>query len=201
MKLFLSALLLAAVPAAFAQAAPDPSNIGVAGMQGPNGQPSPEQAAKFQAQIQQLMQRNIDRLSQAGCPLHLTGAEVAAPAGYLPVGQRTPDDGTLSLHFRDQSGKAIRSASITATVKVKTNIYDLDAHAVPLHLTFSGSGHADRDLDQLTQIQLPRHYYVFGLAEVSLDRVSYADGTSWTAPRQGNYCGTHRHGVQTIEAK
>lgn len=194
MKLFLSALLLAAVPAVFAQNQPQqgPFEPGVV-----VSHPSPATVEAMKAQAEYMSHLAM----QTGCPLFLSTASVAAPAGYLPVGQRTPDDGTLSLHFRNQSGKAIRSASITATVKVKTNIYDLDAHAVPLHLTFSGSGDVDRDLDQLTQVELPRHYYVFGLAEVSLDRVTYADGTSWTAPQQGNYCGTHGHGVQTIEAK
>lgn len=178
MKLILSALLLAVVPAIFAQnqtASPQPS-IGVAGMEG---------------QISDLVAHPASLRS--ACPLILTAANVAAPAGYLPVAQRRPDDGTLTLQFFNASGKAIQSASITATVKVKTNIYALDAHPISLQLTFSGTGDVDRSLNQLTQIALPRHYYLFGLATVSLDRVTYDDGTSWAAPRN-NFCGVNANG-------
>ena len=194
MKLFLSALLLAALPAAFAQnqSPQGPFEPGVV-----VSHPSPATVEAMKAQAEYMNHLAM----QTGCPLYLSTASVAAPAGYLPVGQRRPDDGTLTLHFRNQSGKAIRSASITAAVKVKTNIYDLDAHPVPLHLTFSSSGDADRDLDQLTQIELPPHYYVFGLAQVSLDRVTYTDGTSWANPKPGNYCSTNGQGVRQIEAK
>jgi len=183
MKLFLSALLLAAMPAAFAQNQPVPSSpaLGVAGMEG-------------------SANRQFDPLPQRVCPLDFTAASVTSPAGYLPVSQRRPDDGTLTLHFRNESGKTVQSASITATVKVKTNIYALDAHPIALQLTFTGAD-INRDLDQLRQIQLPRHFYVFGLAQVSLERVTYADGTSWTAPPQGNSCRTNGLGIKNIEAK
>lgn len=183
MKLFLSALLLAALPVAFAQNQPNPSqlSIGVAGMEGPNGQQSQAFSIRYV------------------CPLYVSAASVASPPGYLPVNQRTPEDGTLTLHFRNQSGKAIRSASITATVKVKTNIYALDAHAIALRLSFSVTDDLDRSLDQLTQIALPRHYYLFGLAQVSLDRVTFADGTKWTNPKQDTYCRTNGQGL--VEAK
>jgi hypothetical protein len=182
MKLFLSALLLAAMPAAFAQNQPVPSSpdLGVAGMAASNGRVYP--------------------FLQRVCPLDFTAASVTSPAGYLPVSQRRPDDGTLTLHFRNESGKTVQSASITATVKVKTNIYALDAHPIALQLTFTGAD-INRDLDQLREIQLPRHFYVFGLAQVSLERVTYADGTSWIAPPQGNSCRTNGLGIKSIEAK
>lgn len=194
MKLFLSSLLLAALPAAFAQnqSPQGPFQPGVV-----VSHPSPATVEAMKAQAEYMNHLALHPI----CPLFVTSATVAATAGYLPVAQRRPDDGTLSLHFRNQSGKTIRSASISATVKVKTNIYDLDAHPVPLHLTFSSSGDADRDLDQLTQIELPPHYYVFGLAQVSLDRVTYTDGTNWSNPKPGNYCTTNWQGIRQIEAK
>lgn len=145
MKLFLSALLLAAVPAAFAQNQPQqgPFEPGVALS---HSSPATVEAMKAQAEY-------MNHLAlQPVCPLFVTAASVAAPAGYLPVSQRRPDDGTLTLHFRNQSGKAIRSESVTATVKVKTNIYDLDAHPVALQLTGSGTDDVNRDLDQLSRI-------------------------------------------------
>lgn len=191
MKLLLSALLLGALPAAFAQNQPGPPSF-------PTGvviqNPSPAVLAAMDAQV-----RYVNGLrTQSGCPLYLSAASVAGPAGYLPVDERRPDDGRLTLHFRNQSGKAIRSASLTATVKVKTNIYDLDAHPIVLQLSFSGTGDVDRDLNQLTQITLPRHYYVFGLATVTLDRVTYADGTGWSAPPQNNYCRVNSQASEKI---
>lgn len=194
MKLFLSALLLAALPAAFAQNQPDqgPLQTGVV-----VNNPSPAAAEAMKA----FAQRMNDTRTQMGCPLYLNAASVAAPAGYLPVSQRRPDDGTLSLHFRNQSGKAIRSASVTATVKVKTNIYALDAHPIMMQLRFSDIDDVGRNLPQQELIVLPRHYYIFGLAQVSLDRVTFADGTTWAAPQQNNYCRTHSEGLNRIEAK
>jgi hypothetical protein len=191
MKLFLFALLLTALPVAFAQTEPAQPWY-------PNGvviqNPSPATLAAMQAQAEYMNHMAV----QFGCPLLLSAASVAAPAGYLPVGQRRPDDGTLTLHFRNQSGKAIRSAAITATVKVKTNIYALDAHPIALQLTFSGTNDVDLRLNQSTQIALPPRYYLFGLATVSLDHVTYEDGTNWTAPRN-NYCGTQAQRI--VQAK
>ncbi|HKR28442.1 MAG TPA: hypothetical protein VJS11_13355 [Acidobacteriaceae bacterium] len=194
MKPFLSALLLIVVPAAFAQSQPQqgPFEPGVVVS---NSSPATVEAMKAQAEYMNHLMR------QTECPLFLSAASVAAPAGYLPVAQRRPDDGTLTLHFRNQSGKEIRSASVTAKVKVKTNIYDLDAHPVALQLTFSGTDDVNRELDQLSRIELPRHYYVFGLAEVSLDSVTYADGTSWTNPKPNKYCSTTAQGIKQVEAK
>lgn len=191
MKLILSALLLAAVPAGLAQTlasqAPYPTGVVIQ-----NPSPAVVEAMKAQVRYSNALR------TQSGCPLYLSAASVSGPAGYLPVDQRRPDDGMLTLHFRNQSGKAVKSASITATVNVKTNIYDLDAHPIVMQLSFSGTEDADRDLNQLTQIALPRHYYVFGLATVTLDRVTYADGTSWFAPPQNNYCRVNSQASEKI---
>lgn len=191
MKLLLSALLLGALPAGVAQNQPGPPSF-------PTGvviqNPSPAVVAAMEAQV-----RYVNGLrTQSGCPLYLSAASVAGPAGYLPVDQRRPDDGRLTLHFRNQSGKAIRSGSVTATVKVKTNIYDLDAHPIVLQLRFAGVDDVDRALDQMTRIALPPHYYLFGLAQVSLDRVTFEDGSVWNAPPQNNYCKVNPQGTEKI---
>lgn len=194
MRLFLSALLLAALPAAFAQNQPAQPSYQTGVVVSNPGQ-STVQDMKAQAEyLNHLM-------VQTGCPLYLSAASVAEPGRYLPVKQATPDDGVLQLHFRNQSGKAIRSASITATVKVKTNVYALDAHPIALQLTLSDVNDVNRDLSHLSLIVLPRHFYLFGVAQVSLDRVTYADGTTWTAPQQNNDCRTHGQGLDRIEAK
>lgn len=190
MKLFLSALLLAGLPSAVAQNEPAQTYY-PPGVVVENASPATLKAMQAQADYMNHFWR------QTGCPLFLTAASVSAPAGYLPVAQKQPDEGTLTLHFRNQSGKAIRSASVTATVRVKTDIYALDAHPVSLPLTFSGTDDVDLKLNQLAQIALPHHYYLFGLATVSLDQVTYDDGTSWTAPRN-NYCGVKPQGSEKI---
>lgn len=191
MKLMLSALLLAALPAAFAQDQTAPPAFPTGVVVFSPGQATVEQMKAYAKHMNAVA-------IQFACPLLMTSATVAGSAGYLPVGQGRPDEATLNLNFRNQSGKAIRSAAITATVKVKTNIYELDAHPVVLQLSSAGTDDVDPSLSQLLQIDLPRHFYLFGVAQVSLDRVTYADGTTWTAPPQNNSCKVNSQGSEKI---
>ena len=191
MKLLLSALVLGALPVGFAQNQPGPPSFPTGVVVFSPGQATIDEMKAYAKHM------NVVAI-QFACPLVMTSATVAGSAGYLPVGQRRPDDGRLTLQFRNQSGKAIRSASVTATVKVKTNIYALDAHPIVLRLTSGGTDEADPALSQLMQIDLPHHYYLFGVAQVSLDGVTYADGTTWTAPQQNKYCRTQGQGSEKI---
>lgn len=195
MKLFVSALLMAALPAAFAQnhRVPPQVNTEAAETQAPDALTQSELIEKAKAEAAE----QVAPLFLPVCPLLMNAASVAAPAGYLPVDQSMPQEGTLTLHFQNLSGKRIRSASITAKVKVKTNIYALDAHPIALQLTFSGTDDVDLHISQVRQIALPGNYYLFGMAQVSLDRVTYADGTSWTAS-QHNYCRLNGQGSEQI---
>jgi hypothetical protein len=194
MKLFVSAFLLAVGPFALAQ------------NQTPalNSQPDPVLEAKIHAQAAQIrvqLQAQVDKANQTGCPLYLKSASVAPAAGLLPVGTRNSGDDALNLHFRNQSGKAIRSASITAHLKVKTNVYALDARPLEVQLSFSGTSDLDKEADQLTRITLPGHVYLFGVATVSLDQVTFADGSFWIADRGGNSCSVGGAGTQLLQAK
>jgi hypothetical protein len=189
-KLFVSALFLAAATAAFAQN----QGTATAVMETPGQSSSQEQAALAKAQMQAM----ADRTSQAGCPLYLESASVAPEAGYLPVTAQNRQDGALDLHFRNQSGKPIASASITARVSVKTNIYDLDAHTLQLRLPFSGTHDLDKTLDQIQHIVLPKHVYLFGVARVELDQVTFGDGSVWTAAANRNVCRTGPMGAEQI---
>jgi hypothetical protein len=208
MKLFVSALLMAvALPMAFGQEYEPPQQaqgwgaITMAPAQ--NGAPlSPQQqTALAQAKARAQAQAIFDRTNQVGCPLYLKSASVAPAAGLLPVGARNNGDGALHLHFRNQSGKAIRSASITAHLKVKTNVYALDARPLEVQLNFSGTTDLDKKTDQRTRIALPGHLYLFGVATVTLDQVTYADGTVWIADRGGNSCSVDGAGAQLLQAK
>ena len=180
MKLLVSALLLAATSLVFGQNAPQ--------------HPGPDLLANpptFGPEFNFL---------SAGCPLALTSASVAPAAGYLPVSPEPGHDGALRLQFRNSSGKAVRSATITAHLRVKRNIYALDASPVDVQLTFSGTRELDRDLEQLRRIPLPDHAYLFGVAQVSLDQVVFADGTFWIS--QGtNSCSVRGGASLPIEAK
>jgi hypothetical protein len=193
-KLFVSALLLAAIPAVFAQ-----QNAGQAKVFLQNGAALSPQQATALARSEAAEAETIGRiLNQTGCPLYLQSASVAPEGGYLPVTAQTRQDGALNLRFRNQSGKAIAGASITARVNVKTNIYALDAHALELRLTLSGTQDLDKTLDQTQQIALPQHVYLFGVARVTLDQVMYADGSVWNAPATSNSCRTLGSSVEGI---
>jgi hypothetical protein len=194
MKLFVSALLLAAAPLALAQNQ----------MPAFNPQPDPVLQAKVQAQMTQAqaqLRAQMDKANQTGCPLYLKSASVAPVAGYLPVANRNNGDGALNLHFRNQSGKAIRSASITAHLKVKTNVYALDARPLEVQLSFSGTSDMDKKADQLARITLPGHAFLFGVATVTLDQVTFADGSFWIANRGVNTCSVGGAGTQRVLAR
>lgn len=179
MRLFLSALLLlAAFPAASAQNQASG---------GPAGDPAAHRISP-------------PGMEPGGCPVELTSATVAPKAGYLPVNSRTAGDGALDLHFRNESGRPIRSASVTAHLQIKTNIYSLDAAPLDLRLTFSGTDDLDWEADQIRNIPLPGHLYLFGVARVALDKVTWADGAIWTAAA-GDTCSVSGLGSERIEAK
>jgi hypothetical protein len=191
-KLFVSALILAAASAAFAQ-----QNTGqVTVVPAPDGASLTLQHRTALAKANADLQATVGKMTQTGCPLYMKSASVAPEGGYLPVTAQNRQDGVLDLHFRNQSGKPIASVAITAQVNVKTNIYALDAHSLQLRLTMAGTQDLDRTLDQFQHIVLPPHVYLFGVARVTLDQVTYADGSVWTASPSSNAC---RTGPQNME--
>jgi hypothetical protein len=173
MRLFVSVLLLAAASAAFAQnqAAPVQS-AGVARMEG---------IKSLDLQVVPLPG------SQAGCPVVLTSAHLNWPASYLPVtAAEKVTEPNLALQFQNSSGKAIRSVGIMARFLGKQNIYQLDGSAFDLHLTFSGTDAADKAVEQLREIRLPAKMHAYGVTRISLEQVTFADGTLWMAMGRSN---------------
>jgi hypothetical protein len=169
MKLLLSALLLAVLPAAFAQVQTSSATAQAGGLQSLDLQslpPSPD---------------------QSGCPVVLTEAHLNWPATFLPVTAEKGTEPNLALGFENPSGKAIGSVSVTARFLGKTSKYQLDANAFDLRLTFSGSDAADKTAEQLREIRLPEKMYAYGVTRVSLDQVTFADGTFWSAVGH-NHC-------------
>lgn len=168
MRLLLSALLLAAVPAAFAQV-------------------QTRSATAQAGNLQSLDLRSPSSPDQTGCPVVLTQAHLNWPATYRPV--TAADKATepnLSLEFQNPSGKAIRSVSITARFMEKTSPYQLDASPFELHLTFAGTDSADKDAEQMRAIRLPEKMYAYGVTHLALDEVTFADGSLWTAAGHSN---------------
>jgi len=201
MRLFVSAFVAFAVSAAAtavsAQEYERPvapagaATIGTVTLSGQqNGQPLSEQEKAVQEQADKRMQieiEGINRKSQAGCPVVLSSARLNWPASYLPVTSALkvtePD---LALGFHNASGKGIRSVTITARFLGKRNVYQLDADAFDLRLTFSGVDAADKAAEQLREIPVPSTLHAYGVTSVSLEDVMFADGTFWTALGNSN---------------
>lgn len=193
MKLFLSALLLAALPAAFAQnPAPEQNNSNVPGE--PSVQGGQDQGAY---RVDDLVARSVPR----ACPVFLTAANVDAPARIFPVADAsTSGDGALKLRFQYRSKLPIRSVSITAHLRVKTNKYALDARNLDVPLTIQGTPQLNRPGEHFLQLSLPNHVYLYGVARVSVNSVTFTDGEVLT-PNSPEMCGVNGQGAQRIEAK
>ena len=198
MKLLVSALVVLATAATASVVSaqesarsqnPAQTATGIAAVTTDTGQSSwplspKDEAAQDQAEAQVRAQMQIlfvERM-QTGCPVTLTSAHLNWPATYLPVtSAEKVTEPNLTLGFRNSSGKPIRSVTITAQFLAKQNLYQLDAGAFDLQLTFSGVDAANRAADQLRkiQVQMPGRVYPYGVTRVTLDQVTFGDGTFW----------------------
>jgi hypothetical protein len=169
MKLFVSALLLAAASVAFAQ-----------------NQTAPGMTLDWQA-----MPLAPER--QAGCPVVLTSAHLNWPASYLPVtaGERVTAP-NLALEFGIASTQPVRSVGVVAHLVVKENIYQLEAGSYDLRLTFSG-GDQDKATDQQREFRLPANLHAYGVTRVTVERITFSNGEMWTAGAT-SHCGLNVNG-------
>jgi hypothetical protein len=171
-KLFVSALLLASASAGYAQnqAAPAPGSEVAPGI------------VTLDLQAAPMMPEN-----QAGCPVVMTSAHLNWPASYLPVtAAEKVTQPNLALNFRNSSGKSIRSVTITARFLGKQSVYQLGASGFDLHLTFSGVDAADKAAEQLREIRLPEKMHAYGVTRISLEQVTFGDGTFWMPMGRSN---------------
>lgn len=187
MKLFLSALLLAAAPAVLAQ---DPWLSSI--------QP-PADATIGQG-------HNVDDLSahkvepQRSCPVFVTAASVG-PAHYLPTAPPdSPQKSMLRLHLQYQSRMEVESVRLTVHVRMKNNKYDLDATDLEIPVTIHATAWFDRAGEHTLQFPLPRNAYFFGVSQVSVDSITFTSGGVWR-PQGRQTCGLTGQGNQQIEAK
>jgi hypothetical protein len=178
MRLFVSALVVLATSAA--------ASAGIAQTQ-KQGVPAPGSELAPGVMTLELQAVSMMPQSQAGCPVVLTSARLNWPASYLPVtSAEKVTEPNLALGFQNSSGKAIRSVTITARFLAKQNVYQLDASGFDLHLTFSGVDAADKAAEQLREIRLPEKMYAYGVTRVSLEQVTFGDGTFWMAMGRNN---------------
>ena len=117
------------------------------------------------------------------CPVDLISAMIDTPARYLPVATPEGDSGSLDLTFRNAADKKIKSASLEVQVRAKKSIYDLEAYTLTTHLEISGIDVASGQLSRRLPLPVP----AFGVAQVILERVTYADGSIWSR-KSGSGC-------------
>ena len=187
MKLFLSALLLAAATAVFAQ----------------NPSPSPTEAAQPTLgpahYVGDLSAHKVE--PQRSCPVFVTAASADAPAQYLPTAP--PDSlhkSMLTLHLQYQSRLEVESVRMTVHVRMKNNKYDLDTTDLEIPVTIHATAGFDSAGEHALQFPLPRNVYFFGVAQASVDSVSFTSGEVWR-PQGRQTCGWNGQGSEQIGAK
>lgn len=186
MKLVLSAVLLAAVPAAVAQ----------------NPSPDPNQSAAAPAigsghYVGDLSAYKVE--PQRSCPVFVTAASVG-PAHYLPTAlPDSPQKSMLNLHLQYQSRLDVESVRLTVHVRMKNNKYDLDTTDLEIPVAIHATAWFDRAGEHALQFPLPKVYF-FGVAQVSIDSITFTSGDVWR-PQGRQTCGISGQGSQQVESK
>lgn len=117
--------------------------------------------------------------SRAGCPVAFTNVALETKARLMPVQLGQPQDGSLSFSYENQSGKQIQSIAVRVELRVKKSVYDLDATPIALDMMLTGKS---------AQEKLPLAVRAYGFTRVTLQQVTYSDGTIWT-PGDKLHCG------------
>ena len=145
-------------------------------------------AALAESAAKKELQKTMDRVNQAKCPVVLTSASLTPHLMLLKTSADSPGNG-VDLEFRNTSGKEIRLMEFSARILVKRSIYDLDYQpAIHLYLTAYGTQSVDATFAQLRHLPLPEGIHA-GLVEgVTLEQVAFEDGSVWT-PTNNDYYG------------
>ncbi|WP_263359199.1 hypothetical protein [Acidicapsa ligni] len=117
--------------------------------------------------------------NDAGCEEKIVRASFNRPAQLILVAasdrhsaadKRSAAVPTLTVHVTNQSTKPVRAVELLARFKVKDSPYQLDStiRELPLHLSI-GEGSQ----------QLALAESVLGFESLSIEQVTYADGTTW----------------------
>jgi len=127
--------------------------------------------------------------SQAGCPVAFTDVSLETKAHFMPVRQDFAPDGNLRFQYKNQSGKEIQSISVRAELKVKKSVYDLDATTITLNMTLTGKS---------AEETMPLALRAYGLSRITLEQVSFTDGTIWNANTKNACSYEHMNGSEQI---
>lgn len=148
------------------------------------------------------LQAASDRVNQVGCPVVLTSAWLSPYLmllrdGMTPSPDTVRDGSGIDLRFRNASGKEIRSMELDAVFLAKKSIYDLNGVKITLHLTATGTDSIDSTFEHLRHLPLPAKTNPVLVDNVSLEQVTFADGSVWTAKGDG-FCGFAPNGLKEI---
>ncbi len=143
------------------------------------------------------LDKMMDRISQANCPVVLTSAWLAPRLQLLGSDETSASNG-IDLGFRNASGKEIRSMELSATILVKKSIYDL-AYLPPVHLSLTASGtrNIDSAFDELQRLTLPNQMHPALVDSVRLEQVTFDDGSVWS-PATSQYCGLKAGSMRNV---
>lgn len=153
-------------------------------------------AAAAADQLKEL-EKKIQRMTQAECPVVLTSAWLAPRLQLLKSGD-DPDANGIDLEFRNASGKAINSMQLSATILVKKSIYDL-GYLAPAHLSLTayGSRNIDAAFAELRRLTLTTQMHPVLVDSVRLEQVTFEDGSVWS-PATDQYCGLKPDPMRSI---
>ena len=128
-------------------------------------------------------------ISQAGCPVAFTNVSLETRARLMPVQLGQPQDGSLFFEYKNQSGRKIQSIAVHVELRFKKSVYDLDATPITLDMMLTGTN---------TSEKLPLAVRAYGLTRVTLQQVTYADGTIWTQSQKPNCAYTPQSSAENI---
>jgi hypothetical protein len=116
---------------------------------------------------------------QEGCPVKFTNIDLKTKGSIMLVHSDNASDGDLAFQYQNQSGKTIQSIAVNVGLKIKENVYALDTTDFNLSMVLTGKGVEET-------LPLNIHGYVYGVRHVTLERVSYTDGSNWMASAQNS---------------
>jgi hypothetical protein len=161
--------------------------------QSPATPSSGEQTSQVKQQMQDLVLPPPN--NQAGCPIVFTSARLDRPADFLPAGPETKEQSKTRLHlsYSNPTGKQIVSIELTAYLRVKQNRYSLDATNITMPLTFNpATGKVG------TEASIPLLENIVGFDRLTLNSLTYIDGSVWHAAGQQHSCSFAPRGTERV---
>jgi hypothetical protein len=128
------------------------------------------------------------------CPITFTSARLDRPAEYMPVASTAKFSSSLHLSYSIPWEKPIATVQLTGHLLVKQNRYALDATSIAIPLTFTPE--MGEEINAEARIPLSRN--VVGFNRLTLDSITYQDGTVWRAAKEHRLCSFASHGTEKV---